>query len=115
MADDKTDLLNPVAVQKNALIGDDNLSNYEPEAEQVNEDVDAQVTGPAAEAVDKVKVSETYMALDEVITDASDPRAVQIPDAGRGSLDLPIHQLARAGTPEQQFAEAAAEDKKSKK
>src|SRR5688572_22181786 len=101
------DLLNPIAAPDNATIGDDNLEVREVKPVKVNEDVAAQVTGPPAKSVDTVKVSETYVALDEVITDPSSPLAVQIPDAGRGSLDLPIHQLTKVGSAEQQFAEAA--------
>lgn len=100
------DLLNPIAAPENAVIGDENLSPRDPDVSQVNEDVPAQVTGAPAKPVETVKVTETVVALDEFVTRKDDPLGVQIPDAGRGPLNLPIHRLAEAGTPEQQFAEA---------
>jgi hypothetical protein len=95
-------------------VGDDNFSPREPEFEVVKDEVDAQVTGKPEDEATKVKVHEVHVTTDTVITDTSDPLAVQIPDAGRGSLDLPIHELARP-TVEQFFAEHAskADDDKS--
>lgn len=113
MADDN--LLNPIAAPENATIGDENLTPIEHDVVTVDETVPAQTTGPAAVEVDTVRVTETHLALDEVITDPHSPLAVQIPDAGRGPLTLPIHQLAAVGKPEDQFREAAAEDAKSSK
>lgn len=116
MADVPTtqDLQNDVAAPANALIGDDNLKPRDPEVEQINESVPAQVMGKDVVPVDTVKVTETRVALDEVITDPSSPLAVQIPDAGRGSLNLPIHRLA-APKPEDVFAADTGDDKKAKK
>lgn len=104
-----TDLLNPIAAPENATIGDENLEVRDPTAYTVNEAVPAQVTGPPVVAVDTVRVSETHIKLDEIITDPSSPLAVQIPDAGRGSLGLPIHRLAEAPKPEDVFAAEASE------
>lgn len=112
---DLDNLHNKPIAPKNATVGDENLKPRDVEVEVVNEDVPAQVMGPPAEAVDTVKVSETYVQMDEVITDPSSPLAVQLPDAGKGSLDLPIHQLARAKKPEEQFADAAAEAEKEER
>lgn len=113
MADDN--LLNPIAAPENATIGDENLAVRDAEVTKVDETVPAQTTGKPAVEVDTVRVTETHLSLDQVITDPHSPLAVQIPDAGRGPLDLPIHQLARAAKPEDQFAEAAAEDAKASK
>lgn len=104
------DLQNDVAVPENATIGDDNLKPRDPSIDQVNTSVPAQVMQDKVKVVDTVKVTETRVALDEVITDPSSPLAVQIPDAGRGSLDLPIHRLA-APKPEDAFS-AARKDAK---
>lgn len=54
--------------------------------------VPAQVTGPAPEPVREVVVHETRVRADRVITDASDPLAVQVPEAGRGNALTPIAQ-----------------------
>lgn len=103
-------LLNPVSAPENALIGDDNIAPAgDVKLVTVNETVPAQVTGPAAAVVDTVKVSETHVALDTVITDPSSPLAVQIPDAGRGSLDLPFHRLT-SPRPEDVFSGGADAD-----
>lgn len=94
-----------VAAPENALIGDDNQpAPREPDVTVDTDSVPAQVTGPAAVPVDEVYVHETSVKLDQVITDPSSPEAVQIPDAGFGSLVLPIHGLD-APTPEQFFAD----------
>lgn len=94
-----------VTAQEAKLVGDEAV-NAEVHSVKVHvneDDVDAQVTQAPDPAPAKVKVYETAVELDEVITDTSDPRAVQIPDAGRGFLDLPIHALA-GQTPEEAFA-----------
>lgn len=107
MADEIKPDLPDVAVPENAVVGDENIEVREPSVDVNTESVPAQVTGPAVVPVDTVKVHETFVAMDEVITDPSSPLAVQIPDAGRGSLDLPIHGLSRP-RPEDVFAEHAA-------
>ena len=116
MADVPTqnDLQNDIAVPENALVGDDALKVRDPEVQQINESVPAQVMQDKVKVVDQVKVTETRVALDEVITDPSSPLAVQVPDAGRGFLDLPIHRLA-APKPEDVFAQASADAEKSSK
>lgn len=110
----QNELQNDIAVPANALVGDENLPAHEPEVQQINESVPAQIMQDKVQVVDTVKVTETHVALDQVITDPSSPLAVQVPDAGRGFLDLPIHRLA-VGNPEAQFAAAAAAAKKAKK
>lgn len=108
MADENvTPSLPAVAAPENAVVGDDALTPREPTVEVVSEDRPAQVTGPPAQVVDTVRVHEVVVTTDTVITDPSDPLAVQVPDAGRGSLDLPIHALA-GPTVEQVFADDAA-------
>lgn len=95
-----------VATQDGALIGDENLTEVRvPAPEVINQREPAQVAPARAPEVSNVVRHETHVQLDEVITDPSDPRAVQIPDAGRGDLSLPIHQLAEP-TPEAVFASA---------
>jgi hypothetical protein len=88
-------------------VGDDELVAREPSFEVDKDEVDAQVMGKPEDEATKVKVHEVYVTTDTVITDTSDPLAVQIPDAGRGTLDLPIHNLAKQ-TVEQFFAEHAS-------
>jgi hypothetical protein len=83
-----------VVAQEAKIVGDDELEVFTVEPEVVEEQVAAQVAQPREADRDSVDVHETSVMLDEVITDPSDPRAVIIPDAGRGSLDLPIHRLA---------------------
>lgn len=97
-----------VAAPKNAILSDDDLEPREATVKVVKEEQPAQVTGPAAEPVDTVNVHEVSVQLDEVITDPSSPLAVQIPDAGRGDLSLPIHGL-NGPTVEQFFAENATD------
>jgi hypothetical protein len=99
-----------VVAQDAKLVGDEEVQAEvrEPTQEVNKESVPAQVS-PEREAPSKeVPVHETAVKLDEVITDPSSPLAVQVPDAGRGSLDLPIHQLGEP-TPEAVFAEEAAD------
>ncbi len=78
-----------------------------PTFEVEKDTVPAQVAGKPEDASTEVKVHEVYVTTDTVITDTSDPLAVQIPDAGRGTLDLPIHNLARP-TVEEFFAAKAS-------
>ena len=110
MADnDVTPRLPEVAVAENALVGDEAVqaAATQPEFEVNTDAVPAQTTGKPAEAVQEVYVHESRVALDKVITDPHSPEAVQIPDAGRGSLVLPIHGLA-APTVEEVFAKEAS-------
>lgn len=111
MADTPTPKLPGVATQEGALVGDENL----PEPREVESVVeqrqdDAQVVAKAGPPVDKVEVFEVVVTTDEVITDPSSPLAVQIPDAGRGSLNLPIHAFVGARTVEDIFSEDASEN-----
>jgi hypothetical protein len=101
--------LNPVVSQEGALVGDEAVNEHvhKVEPDTVEESVDAQVVATPQPAADKVNVHETSVQLDTVITDPSSPLAVQVPDAGRGSLDLPIHGL-NAPTVEEVFASKAA-------
>ena len=92
--------------ERASTIGDENMEPREPEVEVNSDSVPAQVMGEPAPAVTTVPVHETYVTTDTVITDTSDPLAVQIPDAGRGDASLPIHGLTRP-TVEQFFAENA--------
>jgi hypothetical protein len=102
-----------VAVPEASLVGDDNVAGVVTPTPEVNtESVPAQVTGAPAKEVDTVRVHETHVQTDQVITDTSDPRAVQVPDAGRGSLDLPIHQLG-GPTVEEVFAKDSSSDDSS--
>jgi hypothetical protein len=103
-------LLNLVAAPEGALIGDENIPPAgDVDVQTVNRDVPAQVTGKPAVTVETVKESGTFVRLDEVITDPNDPRGVQIPDAGRGSLDLPFHRLT-SPRPEDVFSGKADPD-----
>lgn len=96
-----------VVAQEAKVVGDADLTPREPTTEVVQEQQPAQVAQPREDAVDKVNVHEVVVHTDTVITDTSDPLAVQIPDAGRGTLDLPIFGL-NAPTVEQVFAEHAS-------
>jgi hypothetical protein len=94
-----------VVAQKQKVVGDDSLPEpREPQADVNDEPVAAQVAQPREKESAKVAVHEVVVTTDEVITDPSSPLAVQVPDAGSGSLDLPIHRLA-AKRPEDVFAE----------
>lgn len=97
-----------ITAQEAKTVGDENLTTREPDYVVVQDQVDAQVVQPREGDHDKVNVHEVHVQLDEVITDPASPLAVQVPDAGRGSLDLPIHSLA-GQTVEQVFAEKASE------
>jgi hypothetical protein len=100
-----------VTAQESKLVGDEAVQQevHSVEPEVVQEQVDAQVVQPREGDSDKVNVHETSVRLDTVITDPSSPLAVQVPDAGRGDLSLPIHRLA-APTPEQALAEDAQDE-----
>lgn len=100
-----------VVAQDAKIVGDADLTAREPQVIVVQEQVPAQVAQPREGAVDKVNVHEVFVAIDEVITDPASPLAVQVPDAGRGSLDLPMHAL-NGMTPEQVFAAAAPTKKR---
>lgn len=99
------------APQEASQVGDEAVgSNDSPVVISVNSgEVDHAVVQPRSPDADRVQVHEVFVQTDEVITDPSDPRAVQIPDAGRGSLALPIHELAN-GTVEDRFKASVAED-----
>ena len=109
MAELKKPELNEVVAQGPKTVGDEEVQKHVHKVEpNVNtEPVDAQVTPDPDPPASKVNVHETFVEMDRVITDPSDPLAVQVPDAGRGSLDLPIHTLA-GPTPEEFFASEAA-------
>src|SRR4051794_28336502 len=91
-----------VTAQEAKVVGDDGLSVREATVDVVKEQVPAQVVQPRESDSDVVNVHEVAVAMDEVITDPSSPLAVQVPDAGRGTLDLPIHKLS-GQTVEEQF------------
>lgn len=76
-------------------------------------EVPAQVMQSREPDTDVVHVHEVMITTDYVITDPSSPLAVQIPDEGRGSLDLPMHRLGD-GTVEAKFDKANAEAAKKK-
>ena len=111
MAELKKPELNEVVAQGPKLVGDEEVQQHVHELDpQVNtEPVPAQVTPDPDPPASTVNVHETYLELDKVITDPSDPLAVQIPDAGRGSLDLPIHSIV-GPTVEEVFADAGSEE-----
>jgi hypothetical protein len=97
-----------VVSQEASIVGDENLPEpREPQADVRKDEVDAQVAQPREPDAAKVSVHEVVVVTDEVITDPSSPLAVQVPDAGRGSLDLPIHALA-GETVEAVFAREAS-------
>lgn len=99
-----------VTAQEAKTVGDENLPEPREVPVEVNRDqVDAQVVQPREGDADKVNVHEVSIELDEVITDPSSPLAVQVPDAGRGSLELPTHRLAE-GTVEEKFASGDADE-----
>lgn len=79
-------------------------------APEVNsESVPRQVSQPREPDPATVPVSEVSVQTDEVITDTSDPRAVQVPPEGRGDAVTPIARAyADARKVEDVFAEEAA-------
>lgn len=99
-----------VVSQEGALVGDENQP--EPREVQVStyqDSVPAQVSPERQAPAASVPVHEVSVTLDEPVLDPSSPEAVQVPDAGRGFLDLPIHSLAQP-TVEQRFADGTADE-----
>lgn len=79
-----------------AKITDDSVEVREPDAQVTQQKVAAQVTQPREPEADTVNVHEVSVTTDTVILDTSDPRAVQVPEAGRSPLEksgLPISKL----------------------
>jgi hypothetical protein len=116
MADDKNKIDTPdvpeVVAQEAKTVGDDQVPVREASVQVNKGTVPAQVSQPRESDSSTSQVHEVNVQLDEVITDPSSPLAVQVPDAGRGSLDLPIHRLGEE-RPEDVFArDAAKSDKK---
>lgn len=95
-----------VTAQEAMTIGDDEMEARQADIGVTKEEVPAQVMQPRQADADTVQVHEVFVITDEIITDPASPLAVQIPDAGRGTLDLPIHRLDR-GTVEAVFARKA--------
>lgn len=97
-----------VTSQKGALVGDEAVAKaaQDVSVDVVDENQDAQVVAKPEPAPKQVPVHETVVHTDTVITDPSSPEAVQVPDAGRGSLELPAHQLAN-GSVEDRFKDEA--------
>lgn len=111
MADELTPKLPTVVSQEGALVGDENLPDArEPDVAVEQRQDKAQVVAKPEPASPVVEVYEVAVTTDTVITDPSDPLAVQVPDAGRGSLLLPIHQFVGARTVEEIFAEEAGSE-----
>lgn len=85
---------------------------HEPEVSVDDEAVDAQVKGPDQEPSTTTTVHETRVSVDKVITDPSDPLAVQVPPEGRGNALTPIAEawgVETPETPEQALARKADE------
>jgi hypothetical protein len=90
----------PVAGPENMRVGDDEQREpREVDVLVVSEDQALPKVDQEIVPVETTPVHETYVQLDVVDLEAG----VDIPDAGRGFLDLPIHQLA-GGTPEERIA-----------
>lgn len=71
-------------------------------------DAPAQVQGPAPAQASTVQVHETHVKADTVITDTSDPLAVQVPQSGQGDALTPIGRAYQnPQTPEDVFAAEA--------
>ena len=99
-----------VVAQEGALIGDENQPEPREPQVTVNQGSEVAQVAPERQApADSVPVHEVSVTLDEVVLDPSSPEAVQVPDAGRGFLDLPIHDLAK-GTAEQRFEDGTADE-----
>jgi hypothetical protein len=108
MAEEITIEQGEVVAQEGALVGDENQPEPREASVDVNQGaVPAQVSPPRAAESETVPVLEVAVKLDEPVLDPSSPEAVQVPDAGRGSLDLPIHALAQP-TPEEALASGDA-------
>lgn len=110
MADDEK-TIGPVAAdlpKGDYLAGDEEVYSdehmHKVEPEVTDEQTPTVQPGYHFEPEGTVPLHETYVQMDEVITDPSDPRAVQVPDAGRGYHDLPIWQLGQP-TVEERFDE----------
>jgi hypothetical protein len=105
-----------VIAQEPKLVGDDEIADVvDAGVDVVQETVPAQVTQPRESDPAEVHVHEVTVATDEVITDTSDPRAVQVPDAGRSPLQtsgLPIAQLDNERVEDFFSREASKADKK---
>ncbi len=83
-----------VAGQMAMTIGDENMpAPRDVDVHIHSEPVAAMVMSEQRPAPAMVPVHEVYVTTDTVITDPSSPLAVQIPDAGRGTMDLPISGL----------------------
>lgn len=97
-----------IVAQNKKLVGDEAVQNagVTVEPEVTEEQVAAQVAPAREKESAKVNVHETVVHTDKVITDPNSPEAVQVPDAGRGSLDLPAHALG-SGHVEDRLAEAS--------
>lgn len=110
MADEIKTEAPDVTAQESKLVGDEAVQAevHTVEPTVVSDQVAAQVVQPREGDADKVNVHETFVQMDTVITDPSSPLAVQIPDAGRGDLSLPIHRLS-APTVEDVFSKEASE------
>lgn len=117
MADDDTKTLAPgePPVAQPAASKDAEAPESPVEANVNTDAVPAQVTGPAAEPVREVAVHETRVVTDKVITDPSDPLAVQVPPEGKGNALTPIGRTFEEGskTPEEVFAESADEPERT--
>lgn len=110
MVDEQRDIvpsMNPVVAQEAKVVDDDGAEPMVVEPEIVKEEVDAMVMQPRESDPDKLNVHEVRVVTDRVITDPSDPLAVQVPAEGRGDATLPIHRLDR-GTVEDFFKENAS-------
>lgn len=82
-----------VVAQEEKTVGDEALEVRKPDNSVLVEQVPAQVAPEREAPSAQVNVHETVVTTDTAITDPSSPLAVQVPDAGRGSLALPIHSL----------------------
>lgn len=117
MAD--TDTITPevpvVTAQKSKTIGDENMPEPREAEVDVNKDkVKAMRVQTREPDAAYVPIHETSVTIDTVITDPSSPLAVQIPDAGRGTMSLPITGL-NEGTVEARFDAANKEAEKDSK
>lgn len=87
-----------VTAQKSKTVGDENMPAPREVEVEVNKDkVDAMRVQAREPDAAYVPIHETSITVDTVITDPSSPLAVQIPDAGRGTMMLPITGLNQGG------------------
>jgi hypothetical protein len=102
---------NDVVAQKSKLVGDESLPDpVDVSVDSTEKRVAAQVAPDREKDAAKVSVDEVVVVTDEVITDPSDPKAVQVPDAGRGDASTPIAVAYRDGERvEDVFAREASE------